>query len=80
MNILVCGTPGTGKTTLCAELATRTGMQHINLSELVKERQLYTEFDATFQSYVIDEDKVPLFGLPLTHRFLMNWKISPTLT
>lgn len=58
MNILICGTPGTGKTTLSAELASRTGMQHINVSELVKERQLYSEFDETFQSYVIDEDKV----------------------
>ena len=35
-------------------------MQHINVSELVKERRLYTSYDEEFQSYVIDEDKVCL--------------------
>eukprot|EP00047_Mylnosiga_fluctuans_P005078 m.238284 g.238284 ORF g.238284 m.238284 type:complete len:173 (-) comp13279_c0_seq1:167-685(-) len=57
-NILICGTPGTGKTSLAGELAQRTGWRHINVSELVKERQLHTGFDEEFQSYVIDEDRV----------------------
>eukprot|EP00051_Salpingoeca_urceolata_P000440 m.34104 g.34104 ORF g.34104 m.34104 type:complete len:176 (-) comp10629_c0_seq1:125-652(-) len=57
-NILVVGTPGTGKTTLCNELADRTDMSHIDVSELVKQRELYEGFDEEFQSYVIDEDKV----------------------
>jgi broad-specificity NMP kinase len=57
-NLLICGTPGTGKTSLASELAQRTGWQHINISELVKERGLHTEYDEQFQSFVIDEDRV----------------------
>ncbi len=72
MNILICGTPGTGKTTLASELSLRTGMQHINISELVKERKLYSEFDERFQSYVIDEDKV-------AYRLLLTFKVLDEL-
>ena len=57
-NILVSGTPGTGKTTTCELLAAATGMKHINIGDLVKREQLHRGWDEGFECYVIDEDKV----------------------
>lgn len=34
----ICGTPGTGKTSLAELLATRLGYSHLNVSRLVTER------------------------------------------
>jgi hypothetical protein len=34
----VTGTPGTGKSSLCEELATRTGLKHTDVSALAIER------------------------------------------
>ncbi|CAI2164613.1 1704_t:CDS:2 [Funneliformis geosporum] len=57
-NILITGTPGTGKSTL-AELASEaTGLYYINVGELVKEKGLHEGFDQEFQSYILDDDKV----------------------
>eukprot|EP00899_Mesostigma_viride_P027465 jgi/Mesvir1/7903/Mv11834-RA.1 len=58
LNILVTGTPGTGKTTLCERLASITGLTYINVGELVKEQELHEGYDEDFDSYVIDEEKV----------------------
>lgn len=57
-NILITGTPGVGKTTLAERVAALAHLTHINVSEFVKERQLFEEFDADLDTYVIDEDKV----------------------
>eukprot|EP00045_Choanoeca_perplexa_P015041 m.181759 g.181759 ORF g.181759 m.181759 type:complete len:177 (-) comp16874_c0_seq12:3112-3642(-) len=57
-NILVCGTPGTGKTSFCEELATRTGFIHLDISKLAIERELLEEYDEARQTSVLDEDKV----------------------
>lgn len=62
-NIAITGTPGTGKTTHAQALAdacssTSTPMQHINVVELVKQKELHDGFDEEWQSYVVDEDKV----------------------
>ncbi|KAK3028157.1 hypothetical protein RJ639_038681 [Escallonia herrerae] len=40
-NILVTGTPGTGKTTTALAVAEATELRHINVSDLVKERSLH---------------------------------------
>jgi len=58
--IVITGTPGTGKTTHAQLLAEHSPvpLQHINISELVKERGLHEGFDEEWQSYVVDEDKV----------------------
>jgi adenylate kinase len=57
-NILVTGTPGTGKTTTCEEVAAVTGLQHINIGEWVKQKQLHSGWDAEHGAYLLDEDKV----------------------
>ena len=57
--IVITGTPGTGKSTH-AELLVQESpipLQHINVSEFVKEKDLYENFDAEWDSYIVDEDK-----------------------
>jgi adenylate kinase len=57
-NILITGTPGTGKTTTCALLAETTGFKHVNIGDLVKKDSLHSGWDDDYECYVIDEDKV----------------------
>lgn len=56
-NILVCGTPGTGKTTLCEQVAAESGLRHVNVGDVVKAQQLHNGWDDEFECLVIDEDK-----------------------
>ncbi|KAL9674874.1 hypothetical protein QQ045_003073 [Rhodiola kirilowii] len=57
-NILVTGTPGTGKTTTCEALAEATGLRHVNIGELVKEKNLHDGWDDEFECHVINEDLI----------------------
>ena len=57
--IVITGTPGTGKSTH-AELLVQESpvpLQHINVSEFVKEKELYEIFDAEWDTHIVDEDK-----------------------
>eukprot|EP00004_Rigifila_ramosa_P019860 TRINITY_DN5105_c0_g1_i2.p1 TRINITY_DN5105_c0_g1~~TRINITY_DN5105_c0_g1_i2.p1 ORF type:complete len:190 (-),score=28.65 TRINITY_DN5105_c0_g1_i2:28-597(-) len=62
VNVLVTGTPGTGKTTLARQVAEETGMRYIGVTDMVKEQQLYDDYDAERDAYVLDEDKVMRLG------------------
>lgn len=57
-NVLVTGTPGCGKTSLCAEVASQTGYQHIIVGDWVKEKNLHSGWDDEYQCYILDDDKV----------------------
>ncbi|KAF0696257.1 Aste57867_12955 [Aphanomyces stellatus] len=62
-NILITGTPGTGKTTMSQLLAERTSLRYVNVGDLVrgafvKEKHLHDGRDEDFDCYVLDEDKV----------------------
>ena len=57
-NIIVTGTPGVGKTTHCETLAQTTGLKHLSISQVVKDRGCHEGWDEKFQSWVVDEDKV----------------------
>lgn len=59
-NILITGTPGTGKTTLCEYLISNlpSTFKTFDVTNLIKEHNLHTGYDKEFQSYIFDDDKV----------------------
>lgn len=57
-NILITGTPGTGKTSLAQIVAEKTGLKHIEVSDFVKQNECFEEFDEEFQTLILDEDKL----------------------
>lgn len=59
-NIIITGTPGVGKTSHCELLAERTGLAHLSVNDVVKERECHEGWDDEFQSWIVDEDKVCL--------------------
>ncbi|KAL2488856.1 Adenylate kinase isoenzyme 6-like protein [Forsythia ovata] len=57
-NILITGTPGTGKTTMSSALSEATQFRHINIGDLVKDKSLHDGWDDQFDCYLINEDLV----------------------
>lgn len=57
-NILVTGTPGVGKSTLCQKLSELTGLQWLEISKIAKEYNCLEEYDEVYQCPVLDEDKL----------------------
>ncbi|RZC77334.1 hypothetical protein C5167_001494 [Papaver somniferum] len=57
-NILVTGTPGTGKTTTSSQLSEATEFRHINIGDLVKEKNLHDGWDDELECHIINEDLV----------------------
>jgi len=58
--IIITGTPGTGKTTHAQYLVNESpiALKNINVSDWVKERDLFEEYDQEWQSYIVDEDRL----------------------
>ncbi|KAJ2771009.1 factor activating pos9 [Coemansia nantahalensis] len=57
-NILVTGTPGTGKTTTAEMVALAAGLEKVTVGDLVKERGLHDGYNEEYDTYWLDEDKV----------------------
>ena len=57
-NILVTGTPGTGKTITCSEVADKTGYKHVDVGQVAKVNRYYEGWDEQYQCPILDEDKV----------------------
>uniref|UniRef100_A0A1I7XU13 Adenylate kinase isoenzyme 6 homolog n=1 Tax=Heterorhabditis bacteriophora TaxID=37862 RepID=A0A1I7XU13_HETBA len=57
-NILITGSPGTGKSTLGQEVAEKMGFDFIEIGKLVRENNLYEEFDHQLNCHVLDEEKL----------------------
>ncbi|XP_074278956.1 adenylate kinase isoenzyme 6 homolog [Silene latifolia] len=57
-NLLITGTPGTGKTTTATALAEATQLRHVNIGDLVREKNLHDGWDDQFDCHVINEDLV----------------------
>ncbi|CAM9139810.1 unnamed protein product [Ectocarpus fasciculatus] len=56
-NILITGTPGTGKTSMAEALAERTGLRFVNTTKLIKDEECHEGTDAEFDTLILDEDK-----------------------
>eukprot|EP00607_Mallomonas_marina_P002027 CAMPEP_0182429310 /NCGR_PEP_ID=MMETSP1167-20130531/25676_1 /TAXON_ID=2988 /ORGANISM="Mallomonas Sp, Strain CCMP3275" /LENGTH=170 /DNA_ID=CAMNT_0024612753 /DNA_START=49 /DNA_END=557 /DNA_ORIENTATION=+ len=57
-NVLITGTPGTGKTTTAQIVAERTGLSYINVGELVIEHNCHEGKDEEYDTYILDDDKL----------------------
>jgi adenylate kinase len=57
-NILITGTPGTGKTTLSNLIAERIGANCIDVSSFVAQHECHEGYDEAFQTLILDEDKL----------------------
>ncbi|KAL8755427.1 MAG: hypothetical protein Q9199_003650 [Rusavskia elegans] len=57
-NIIITGTPGVGKTTLCESLTSITGLQHLAINRVAKERECHGGWDDALNSWIVDEDKI----------------------
>lgn len=56
-NIIVCGTPGTGKSTHATQLIEALpAMKLISVGDLVKQEGLHSGFDEEWQSHIVDDD------------------------
>ena len=60
-NIIITGTPGTGKTSHAELLAERTELKHISINQIVKDKECHEGYDEEYQSWIVDEDKVGFF-------------------
>ncbi len=65
INILVTGTPGTGKSTLCqlvSDAVTKGGllkkMEYLDLGKIVKEKGLHDGYNEEYDCYMLNADKV----------------------
>ena len=58
-NVLITGTPGTGKTTLCEMVVSKCPeLVHVNVGDRVREMELHTGWNEEFQCHDLDEDKL----------------------
>lgn len=63
VNIVICGTPGTGKSTIMNMVREKLkdanlDINFINISEYAKENDCIEEYDAELDTHVIDDDKL----------------------
>jgi adenylate kinase len=56
-NVVITGTPGVGKTVHCEQLAQETGLRHLSINQIAKDRECHEGFDEELKSYIVDEDK-----------------------
>ena len=72
-NIIITGTPGVGKTTHCELLAQATGLKHMSINQIAKERDCYDGYDEELKTSIVDEDKVSyhVYHLPITFLYIL---------
>ncbi|MCJ1472858.1 factor activating pos9 [Lambiella insularis] len=57
-NIIITGTPGVGKTSHAELLAQGTGLEHLSINQVVKERECHEGWDEGMSTWIVDEDKL----------------------
>lgn len=57
-NVVITGTPGVGKTVHCEQLAQDTGLRHLSVNQVAKDRGCFDTYDDELETWVVDEDKV----------------------
>jgi len=57
-NILIAGTPGTGKSTLSEQISESTGLDWIEIGKIAKEEKLFEGYDSTYGCHVLNEERL----------------------
>ncbi|MCJ1329917.1 factor activating pos9 [Thelotrema lepadinum] len=57
-NIIVTGTPGVGKSSHCELLAQNTGLKHLAVNQIIKDKGCHEGWSEEFGSYIVDEDQL----------------------
>ncbi|KAI9850697.1 MAG: factor activating pos9 [Thelocarpon superellum] len=57
-NIIITGTPGVGKSSLCEMLVEQTGLKHCAINDIVKQRGCHEGWDDEHHSWIVDEDRL----------------------
>lgn len=61
MRIAITGTPGTGKSTVAEILSRKLKLPVYDLSTVIKEKKLYSEFDNERDAFIVDVEKLKNF-------------------
>ncbi|KAL4974292.1 peptidase family C78-domain-containing protein [Aspergillus desertorum] len=74
-NIIITGTPGVGKTVHCEQLAQDTGLRHLSINKIAKDRGCYEAYDEELKTWVVDEDRLldAIEDEVLQGGFLIDW-------
>ena len=57
-NVLITGTPGVGKTSLCTVLSEETPIKHLNINEIIINNKLSSGKDEKRDCLIVDDDKL----------------------
>ncbi|PKY05357.1 DUF1671-domain-containing protein [Aspergillus campestris IBT 28561] len=57
-NVIITGTPGVGKTVHCEQIAQDTGLRHLSINQVAKDRGCFESYDEELETWVVDEDKL----------------------
>ena len=60
-NVLICGTPGTGKSSLAnlaAEKLAPLGFKYLDVTAIIKDHECHEGLDEQFDSLIVDDDKL----------------------
>lgn len=63
-NILITGTPGVGKSTICKRLAHVLKLKHVEISRSIRKRHLFKEWDDANNCSIFDEKMVRQYVKP----------------
>jgi len=57
-NILIAGTPGTGKSTLSQVISEETGLEWLDISQIAKTNKCLEGYDSTYGSHILNEERL----------------------
>jgi len=67
----------TGKSSQCEILAQATGLKHLSINQIVKDKSCHDGYDDELKSWIVDEDKV-FFFFEFPNPSRSDWRIKET--